>query len=85
MSDAFVTDPDNPELTEADFARARPFAEVFPHIARNLGGRPKAATPKVHVGFRIAADIAARIKAGGPGASGRVEAILRHAMEEGRL
>ena len=56
------TDPDddNPEWTDADFARARPFPEMFPELARKLrsqGGRPRLARPKVHVGFRLAADV----------------------------
>ena len=29
---------DNPEWTEEDFARARPFPEVFPEIAKRLRG-----------------------------------------------
>ena len=27
---------DNPELTKADFARAKPFAEVFPGLAASI-------------------------------------------------
>jgi len=53
-------DDDNPEWTEADFARARPFAELFPEEAerlRAMGGRPKLARPKQHIGFRLAADL----------------------------
>ncbi len=30
--DIDIDDPDNPELTEEDFARGRPFKEVFPDI-----------------------------------------------------
>ena len=34
---------DNPELTKADFARAAPFAEVFPDLAASIrkGVRPE--------------------------------------------
>ena len=30
--DVDIDDPDNPEWTEEDFARARPFKEVFPDL-----------------------------------------------------
>ena len=79
---------DIPEITDEELARARPFKEMFPAqyaAAKNLGGRPRIADPKVHMGFRFASDLAARIKEGGAGASSRVEAILRQAMDEGRL
>ena len=51
-----VDDVDNPELTMADFARAKPFKEVFPdaHKAWKKLGRPKSQSPKVHIGFRLA-------------------------------
>ncbi len=51
---------DVPELTDAEFARARPFAELFPHASQELrkrGGRPKMDRPKVKVGWRLAADV----------------------------
>ena len=34
--DIDIDDPDNPELTEEDFARARPFKEVFPDLYEAL-------------------------------------------------
>lgn len=34
-------DDDNPEWTDADFARARPFPEVFPELARQLKAQDK--------------------------------------------
>jgi len=39
-----VFDEDNPEWTEADFARARPASELPPHVLAvfNKGGRPPA-------------------------------------------
>ena len=57
--DPNVIDDDNPEWTDADFARTRPFSEMFPEQARSLknqGGRPKLERPEIHVGFRLAAD-----------------------------
>jgi uncharacterized protein (DUF4415 family) len=51
---------ENPEWTEADFARAKPFKEGFPeqyNAWKNRGGRPPVESPKVHIGFRLAADV----------------------------
>ena len=81
-------DDDNPEWTDADFARARPFPELFPGLARKLraqGGRPRLERPKVHVGFRLAADVVEGIKATGKGYNARVERVLRDALARGKL
>ena len=88
MGDATDHDDDIPELTDADFARARPFSEVFPEQAKKLramGGRPKLERPKIHVGFRLAADVVEGIKATGRGYNARVEKVLREALAEGKL
>ena len=42
-------------------------------------GRPKAETTKVHIGFRLAADVVESVKASGPGYNSRVEEALRNA------
>lgn len=87
MNDAADYD-DSPELTDADFARARPFAELFPEQAeklRAMGGRPRLVRPKVHVGFRLDADVVDGIKATGRGYNARVERVLREALAQGRL
>ena len=78
---------DNPEWTDEDFARAKPFREAFPqqHAAWKKRGRPPAATPKVHIGFRLAADVVAGIRATGRGYNGRVEKVLREALAKGKL
>ena len=81
-------DDDNPEWTKEDFAQARPFKEVFPaqHQAwKNRGGRPRAERPKVHVGFRLAADIVEGIRASGKGYNARVEQVLQDALADGKL
>lgn len=88
MSNATDHDDDSPELTDADFARARPFAEVFPEQARKLkamGGRPKLERPKTHIGFRLAADLVESIRATGKGYNARVEQVLRDAVAQGKL
>jgi hypothetical protein len=55
-----VIDDDNPEWTESDFARAKPFKEVFPEQYRSLknrGGRPE-----VNMAFRSAAELVEGIR-----------------------
>jgi uncharacterized protein (DUF4415 family) len=76
-----------PEWTEEDFARARPFKEVFPEQfkAWKRIGRPPVAAPKIHIGFRLAADVVAGIRATGKGYNARVEKVLRDALAKGEL
>jgi len=83
----FIDDEDNPELTAEDFARAKPFREVFPeqYKAWKKLGRPPVATPKVHIGFRLAADVVEGIRATGKGYNARVEKVLRDAIAKGLL
>ena len=45
--DVDIDDPDNPELTEEDFARARPFKEVFPDLYEAMTREASATTPTV--------------------------------------
>src|ERR1700722_3708538 len=67
------TDPDDaPDLSTPEF-RAK-FAAT--PVRR---GRPKAETTKVHIGFRLAADVVESVKASGPGYNSRVEEALRKA------
>lgn len=78
---------DTPELTDADFARARPFEAMFPkqHAALKKRGRPKLVAPKTHIGFRLAADVVDAIRATGRGYNARVEKVLREALAKGLL
>src|SRR3954469_5354492 len=77
----------NPEWTAEDFARAKPFKEVFPEQfkAWKRMGRPPVAAPKIHIGFRLAADVVAGIRATGKGYNARVEKVLRDALAKGDL
>ena len=52
--------------------------EAMEEFRRKLG-RPKAEAPKVHIGFRLAPDVVASIKASGRGYNARVEQALRAA------
>lgn len=88
--DPFMVDEDSPEWTAADFARARPIQELDAGMLEAIAasrkrGRPPAASPKVCVGFRLAADVVKGIRASGPGYNARVEKVLRYALERGHL
>jgi len=85
-------DPDNPEITGEDWLRMHPASEVVPELveARRRGrpriGRPLMGdAPKVHIGFRLSADLAAGIRATGRGYNARVEKVLRAALAKGWL
>jgi uncharacterized protein (DUF4415 family) len=73
------------ELTDEDLRLFKPIGEVDPGMVaamtdfRRKVGRPKAVAPKVHVGFRLAPDVVASIKASGRGYNARVEQALRQA------
>lgn len=80
-------DKDNPEWTEEDFKRAKPFREVFPQQHENWKkrGRPPVENPKVHIGFRLAPDVVEGIRKSGRGYNARVEKVLREALDQGKL
>lgn len=63
----------------------RPIAEVDPGMLEAVKewrkvGRPKAASPKAHISFRLAAEVVEGIKATGRGYNARVEQALREAF-----
>lgn len=63
-----ASDTDNPEITDAQIAQAKPFAKVFPELADSIKrsrARPKIESPKVAVTLRLAPDIVAKFKAAG--------------------
>lgn len=74
-----VTDPDNPEWTAADFAKARPASELPDHIRaafpRTRG--PQKASTKVPVSIRLSPEVIAHFKAGGRGWQSRINEALR--------
>jgi len=76
-------DRDNPEWTNADFARARPAREVLPESVLNQfkrsPGRPKSERPKKQVTLRIDADLIEHWRAQGPGWQSGINAALRRA------
>ena len=76
-------DPDNPELTEADFARMRPAIEVVPDIVedwlRRTRGKQQKPT-KVLVSLRLERDVVDRLRASGRGWQSRANDMLRKAV-----
>ena len=80
-------DPDNPELTDEDFARMRPAIEVVPHIVKayregrlTIAPHLRKEHPKTRVTIRLDADVVARLRADGPGWQTRANAALREAV-----
>jgi uncharacterized protein (DUF4415 family) len=75
-----VTDPDNPEWTEADFARARPGKEILPEEVLRLfgrkGGRPQKESKKMPVSIRLSPNVVEHFKAAGPGWQSRIDETL---------
>jgi uncharacterized protein (DUF4415 family) len=78
---------DVPEATDAEFATAKPFKDVFPAQYKEWKrmGRPPVEAPKIHIGFRLAADVVNAIRATGRGYNARVERVLRDALAKGQL
>ena len=70
---------DNPELTAEDFAKAKPFAEVFPELAASIrrGRGPNKAPTKKLVSLRLSGQVIEAYKAKGPGWQSRIDADLR--------
>lgn len=71
-------DDNIPEMTAADFKRAKPMREAMPEVVEALKrGRPKSENPKERVSLRIAPDILAAYRSTGPGWQNRIERTLK--------
>jgi uncharacterized protein (DUF4415 family) len=83
--DPFMIDDENPAWTARETAAAKPFGEVFPaQLATwKKRGRPPAETPKVHIGFRLSADVVRGLRTTGRGYNARVEKVLREGSRQG--
>jgi uncharacterized protein (DUF4415 family) len=70
---------DNPELTEEDFAKAKPFAEALPDLAASIrrGRGPNKAPTKQLVSLRLSGKVIEAYKAKGPGWQSRIDQDLR--------
>ena len=75
-------DPDAPEWTDEDWARARPMREVSPEIVawyrRTRGKQQK--PPKVLVSIRLDSEVVATLRASGPGWQSRANEMLKKAV-----
>ena len=82
---AAESDPDNPPLTDEQFARMRPAHEVCPQlVARQLRrerGRPKAPKTKQQVTLRIDRDVIEKFRSSGAGWQRRINEALRKAAK----
>jgi uncharacterized protein (DUF4415 family) len=69
---------DNPKLTKADFARAKPFAEVFPDLAASMrkGRGPNKAPTKRPVSLRLSPEVIEHFKSSGRGWQSRIDEVL---------
>jgi uncharacterized protein (DUF4415 family) len=72
---------DTPELTKDDFAKAKPFAEVFPDLAKSIrkGRGPNKAPTKTLVSLRLSPDVLTHFKSKGPGWQSKIDEVLRKA------
>ena len=74
---------DNPELTKADFAKARPFAEVFPDLSASIrkGRGPNKLPTKKLVSLRLSPEVIEHFKSTGSGWQSRIDETLRRAVK----
>jgi uncharacterized protein (DUF4415 family) len=74
---------DSPELTKADFAKAKPFAEVFPDLSASIrrGRGPNKAPTKKQVSLRLSPEVIQHFKKGGKGWQSRIDEALRRVVK----
>lgn len=91
-----LDDPDNPEWTAEDFARAVPVEQLepelkavilaaFPRTAAALAakqGRPPSAVRKTPVSLRLDPDVVEHFRSTGAGWQSRINALLRASMKQ---
>lgn len=76
-------DPDNPEWTEDEFRKAKPFRDALPGLAAAMDrakarrGRPAVDNPKQQISVRLDPDIIRHYKASGSGWQARMNDDLR--------
>jgi uncharacterized protein (DUF4415 family) len=77
--DPNVPDDENPEWTDAMWAKAKRFSELPADLQAKLRtpGRPKAEVTKERISIRLSPDVVKAFRAGGPGWQTRIDAALR--------
>jgi len=78
---AAMSDPDARPLTDEEWERVKPFVRIG---ARPVG-RPKVETPRPKVTVRMDPAVLAHLRASGKGWQTRMNAVLREAVEAGRV
>ncbi|WP_232495872.1 BrnA antitoxin family protein [Novosphingobium kaempferiae] len=69
---------DNPEWSEEDFAKAVPFAEAFPDLAKTIRRRGVQKAPtKVSTTIRLSPEVIAHFRSTGPGWQARIDDALK--------
>jgi uncharacterized protein (DUF4415 family) len=77
-----ASDADASEATDAELAKAKPFAEAFPdlmEVIRRGRGRPAIANPRQQISLRLDGDVIEKFKSTGKGWQIRVNEALRKA------
>lgn len=80
-----ASDPENPEWTNEEMMRARPFREVLPQLAASIDraiaarGRPPAEKTKIPVTIRLDPDVVDFYRSTGKGWQSRMNDDLRKA------
>ena len=74
---------ESPELTDAQIAKAKPFAEALPELAAAFrrGRGPNKAPTKKLVSLRLSPDVLEHYKAKGAGWQTRIDETLRKAAK----
>ena len=83
-----ANDPENPEWTSEDFARAVPFKDAHPEVykAWKRGEvQAKIVEAKMELALQLSPDMVQAIKTIGSDYNDRVEAVLRDAIARGAL
>ena len=86
--DPEMTDEENPEWTDEDFARARPAREVLPQMFKpatvkrmlKQRGRPKSGKVRKSISLRLPPETLEKWKATGPGWQTRMAEALAKAV-----
>jgi len=78
---AALNDPDCPPLTGEEWERVKPMARIG---LRSIG-RPPVENPRPKVTMRIEPVVLNHLRASGKGWQTRVNALLREAVEQGRI
>jgi uncharacterized protein (DUF4415 family) len=68
---------DNPAWTKADFAKAKPFSEVFPELAKTISRRgPQKEPKKIPVNIRLSPKVLEYFKSKGRGWQTKIDDAL---------